>query len=190
MPKRILHFDMECRPLSWISSDYVSKEITAISWGWHDQKEPKVELLTFTKDMTFLEFMSAYDDADIVTGHYIRGFDLPLLNTEIMRRGHGALEPRLSVDTKIDLKKQHGRSNSQENLAAALGVGVPKIHMTEQDWRDANRLSPAGLAKTRTRVMQDVRQHRALYDRLIQLDMLGAPKLWTPESKGGTRYHA
>ena len=30
-PMRVLDFDVEARPLHWISGDYVSKEITAIA---------------------------------------------------------------------------------------------------------------------------------------------------------------
>ena len=36
---RVLDFDVEARPLHWISGDYVSKEITAIAWAWVDKPD-------------------------------------------------------------------------------------------------------------------------------------------------------
>src|SRR3954468_13490203 len=76
-PMRVLDFDCEARPLHWIGGDYVSKEITALAWAWTDDPEHVTcYLLGETDTPTMLEaFRAAYDQADMVTGHYIRGFD-------------------------------------------------------------------------------------------------------------------
>ncbi len=36
---KILDFDMECRPLSYLGSDYTTDEVTAIAAGWAHEKE-------------------------------------------------------------------------------------------------------------------------------------------------------
>jgi hypothetical protein len=38
-PMRVLDFDVECRPLSFLGSDYMTKEITAMAWAWADDPE-------------------------------------------------------------------------------------------------------------------------------------------------------
>jgi len=51
--------------------------------------------------------------------------------------------------------------------------------MSQADWREANRLTPAGIEKTRKRVMGDVVQHMALRRELLKRQWLRAPTLWT-----------
>lgn len=201
---RILDFDVECRPLSWYAGDFNSKEITAIAWAWVDPKRPakprgRVEcrLLNETKQEwdnlprvdlehptgsmqgMLLAFLEAYEAADIVTGHFIRGFDLPLLNGALIELGLTPLPARLSQDTKLDLIRFSGHSKSQENLGAMLGLRHPKVGMTQADWREANRLTPHGLDVVRGRVVGDVRQHIEMRAALLERGMLGPPKLWT-----------
>jgi len=73
-PMRVLDFDVEARPLHWISSDYVSKEITAIAWAWTDTPDDVHCHLLGETDAVFMLtlFRWAYDYADMVTGHFIR----------------------------------------------------------------------------------------------------------------------
>src|SRR5688572_27967622 len=81
-PMRVLDFDCEARPLHWISGDYVSKEITAIAWAWTDDPEHvECRLLGECDPVVMLsDFVADYNKADMVTGHYIRGYDLPMVN--------------------------------------------------------------------------------------------------------------
>jgi hypothetical protein len=184
-PLRILDFDCEARPLSWIGGDYVSKEITAIACAWVDEPDrvhcwclgegwPMRDMLDF--------FLVQYERADIVTGHYIRGFDLPLMNSALSEVGLPPLADKLTHDTKLDLVRRHGMSSSQKNLAAMLGCSHPKVEMTDQDWREANRLTPAGIAKTRARVTGDVRQHIEMREKLLARAMLLPPRMWRSAS--------
>ena len=186
---RVLDFDCEARPLSWIGGDYVSKEVTAIAcsfigdarvycWLLGDPSHrvpPDLQLATILE--AFTQF---YNQADVLTGHYIRAYDLPLLNGAMAEAGLPPLGPKLTIDTKSDLARLHGVSKSQESLAAMLGVQAPKVHMTQGDWRAANRLTIDGLAKTRERVVGDVRQHKQLYAELSARGMLRPPKRWAP----------
>lgn len=186
-PLRVLDFDCECRPLHWIGGDYVSREITAIAWAWveNPQPDPTVVLLgELTLPEMLKWFVAAYDQADLVTGHFIRGFDLPLINSALVEQQMPALGDKMTHDTKTDLLKFSGLSKSQENLGASLGLAHPKISMNQQKWRAANRLEPAGFAYVRERAAGDVLQHIEMRQRLLDLGYLAPPVKW--QSKGDT----
>lgn len=182
---RILDFDVEARPLHWISGDYVSKEITAIAWAWMDRPDD-VRCLLLTpagNGREMLEtFMREFRQADLVTGHFARGYDVPMLAGALSEYQLPPLEDVLVQDTKLDLIRRSGLSGSQENIAAMLGLSHPKVKMDQARWREANRLTPKGLAYTRERVVGDVTQHMEMRQRLLQLGYLGPPKVWKSQS--------
>lgn len=193
---KILDFDIETRPLSFLGSDRTTDEVTAIACAWivnGKARDLTTWLLDLDNDGTeMLEgFRERYEQADLVTGHYIRGFDLPTLNGAYMEYGYGPLPDKLSHDTKNDLRKRRAISASQENLGAMLYDTLPedesdrhwrylarKEKMTTPLWRKANRLTPEGLTETARRVSGDVRQHVELRRRLLELGWLDAPKVW------------
>lgn len=194
---RILDFDVECRPLSWYGGDWVTKEVTAIAWGWVSVKDPARVTgpvacrLLGDVDMTTMlgEFREAYERADVVTGHFIRGFDLPVLNGAALELGLAPLGPKLVQDTKVDLVRFSGLSKSQENLGALLGLRHPKVDMNQATWREANRLTPEGIERTRKRVVGDVRQHVEMRAALLERGMLGPPRSWSAGGASPERYH-
>lgn len=177
---RVLDFDVEARPLHWISGDYVSKEITAIAWAWTDRPGlVTCYLLGETPPEHMLKaFAEAYATADMVTGHYIRGYDLPMVNGALTEYGLPVLGDKLSHDTKIDLVRRQGLSSSQENIGAMLKLEHPKVRMDQAKWRDANRLTPEGRVHVRERVIGDVQQHIEMRQRLLDLGYLGPPVMW------------
>jgi hypothetical protein len=176
---KVLDLDCEARPLSWIAQDYVSKEITAIAAQFVDEKKSYAWILgEVTTEEMLQEFVELYDKADIVTGHYIRGYDLPLINSALAEFGFHPLHSKLAHDTKIDLINSSGISKSQESLGAMLGLAAPKVQMNQHRWRTANRLTEEGIAFTRERVVGDIKQHIELRKRLLEQGMLGPPKLW------------
>ena len=180
-PLRILDFDVEARPLHWISGDYVSKEITAIAWAWI-RPNPVVSCYLLgesTAHDMLAAFVAAYKQADLVTGHYIRGYDLPMVNGALSEYGLPILDDKMVQDTKIDLVRRAGLSGSQENLGAMLGLHHPKIKMDQTKWRNANRLTPEGVALARERVVGDVLQHIEMRQRLLDLGYLCPPTLWS-----------
>jgi len=181
-PMRVLDFDVEARPLHWISGDYVSKEITAVAWAWvHDPEHVVCRLLGDDNPITMLmDFLEDYKQADMVTGHFIRGYDLPMINGALTEYQLPTLPEKLTQDTKIDLVRRQGLSGSQENLGTMLGLLHPKVKMDQAKWRDANRLTPEGVKLTRERVIGDVRQHIEMRQRLLELGYLAPPKLWQP----------
>lgn len=186
---RILDFDSEARPLSWYGGDFVTKELTAIAGQFIGEKRIYCWALGEVDEIEMLQsFRELYDAADMVTGHFIRGYDLPVINGAMLEYGLPPLGQKLSHDTKLDLLKFSGLSKSQENLGAMLGLEHPKVQMDQAKWREANRLTKKGIALTKKRVKGDVVQHIELRTTLIQRGMLGSPKVWTPKSSHSPNY--
>ncbi len=179
-PLKILDFDVEARPLHWIAGDYVSKEITAIAWAWvHAADQVECRLLGDTSPQQMLQdFVAAYNQADLVTGHFIRGYDLPMINGALTEYALPILQNKMTQDTKLDFIKRAGLSNSQENIGVMLQLEHPKVQMDQSRWRDANRLTAKGRAVVRQRVCGDVNQHIELRQRLLELGYLAPPRLW------------
>ena len=183
---RILDIDIENRPLSYLGKDFTTADITAIASSFVGSSEITVWLLGIdggnwsigeTQAM-LLGFRDLYDHADIVTGHFIRKHDLQYLNWAMIEAGLDQLDPKQTQDTYLDCPPGHYASKGQENLAQMLGVKANKVHMTQQDWREANRLMPKGIEKVRTRVVGDVRQHKELRVKMLERGLLGRTKVW------------
>jgi hypothetical protein len=125
-------------------------------------------------------FSAAYAEADLVTGHYIRRHDLPIIQAALVELELPLLGAKLSSDTRLDLVKFSDIAKSQEALGAMLGLEAPKVGMTQSDWREANRLTRRGIDKTRERVIGDVVQHAELREALLGRGLLRAPRHWRP----------
>lgn len=191
--QEFLYLDIECRPLSWYGGEWVTKDVTVVSVSWGDH--PLVTTWSYGsayEQETMLattQYLLSTPDI-IVVGHFIRGFDLPVLNGALMEAGLPPLPQMMTVDTKLDLIKRSGQSNSQENLAAELGIEATKIHMTAADWRSANRLQPIGVAKAIARCESDVIQNKEMHRELVRRGLLKPPSVWVPFGEGKTKYHA
>lgn len=193
--QRILDFDVECRPIAWYGGDWVTKQPTAIAWKFIGEPplEPTVAVIgesfdtrqVLAEERLMLEhFRWAYDQADVVTGHFIRGFDLPLLNGALMRLGAPLLGPKDTQDTKLDLARGSGLSKSQENLGAMFELEHPKIPMNTHAWLLGNMLLPEGIEATKRRVTGDVRQHEELRATMLERGLLGPVRPWSSGSSG------
>ena len=125
-------------------------------------------------------FRQLWDEADVVTGHYIRKFDIPILQGSLFEFGFPLLDQKLVVDTKVDLVDIAGMSLSQENLASLKELEESKFHMHDNWWRKVARLQPEGLKLAKERVVKDVIQHQNLRVALAESGALNPPSLWTP----------
>lgn len=183
-PMRVLDFDIENRPLSYLGSDFTTAEVTAIAWAWADDPTNVTVYLLGEHDLPYIlkSFVDAYNRADVVTGHYITGHDLPMLNGALMECQMPTLADKLVEDTKTGLVRSKGLSLSQESLGAMFRLDHAKVLMNQSKWRAANRLTPEGLAEVRQRVTGDVQQHMELRQELRKHGYLGPPSLW----KSGT----
>jgi hypothetical protein len=124
--------------------------------------------------------MKVFDEADIVTGHYLRKHDLPLLVDHCARLGLPLPGDTLVSDTKVDLVSVRGLGASQENLSLTFALSAAKHHMAGAEWRIANSLNAEGREGTRKRVVTDVAQHKQLRLELINRGLLGPPQMWRP----------
>ena len=180
-PQRILDFDIENRPLNYAGEDFTFSEITAIAWQFIGERPYYVLCLGEVPHRTMLlGFVAAYVQADLITGHNIIKHDLRILNGALLEEGLSPLPPKLVCDTYADLKKKGGVSGSQESLANMLKVKTSKVGMSQADWREANRLTPEGIAKTKRRCVGDVKQHIQLRKELLRRDWLRPPRVWSP----------
>jgi hypothetical protein len=177
---RVLDFDIENRPLSYLGSDFTTAEVTAMAWAWADQPDDVTVYLLGEHDLSdiLLQFVDTYRQADLVTGHYIRGHDLPMVNGALMECRMPPLPDTWVQDTKLDLMRSKGLSLSQESLGAMFRLEQQKVTMNQSKWRAANRLTPEGLREVRQRVTGDVRQHLALRRELLAGGYLGPARLW------------
>jgi hypothetical protein len=178
---RILDFDIENRPLNYIAQGYTGDEPTVIACAWVDQ--PKDVYCFSLSDLMrpkhmLNAFLYFYNKADMVTGHFIRAHDLPIINGALLENGMPPLQDKLTQDTKLDLIGFRGLSKSQKNLAAMLGVGMEKKDMDQSEWRSANRLLPEGINLARERCVSDVKQHMELRTKLLAAGMLKPPRMW------------
>lgn len=175
--RKILDFDIENRPLAYWWGDATTGEITAIAWSFNNPGDVAVRALGEVSTREILEdFLEAWNEADVVTGHYIRKHDIPTINAMLFEQGMLPLERKQIHDTKLDFKAGFKHlSASQESLAAMLGIEAPKIQMDQKKWREANRLTPEGIALTKERVIGDVIQHMELRNALIELGWLDPP---------------
>lgn len=182
---KILDFDIETRLVGFYEAGRFKPkgaEPTAIAWSWVGSRKVEAMLQPdFLVEEMLEAFREVYDAADVVTGHYIRKFDLPLLNGAMFEHGLPLLDPRKLVqDTKVDLKPFDGLSKSQENLSIMLDLADKKYGMADAQWRKATRLTDEGVAETRKRVTNDVKQHKKLREALHAARVLNPPTMWNP----------
>jgi hypothetical protein len=176
----VLDFDLENRPLSYLGSDFTTAEVTAIAWAWADDPKRVTVRLLGEQDLPSIlrEFVDVFAKADMVTGHFITGHDLPMINGALMECRMPPLPDVMVCDTKTHLIRSKGLSLSQESLGAMFRLDAQKVSMNQIKWRAANRLTAAGLAEVRKRVVGDVRQHIQLRKELLAAGYLAGPKKW------------
>lgn len=174
----ILDFDCEARATGYGDPNWVPQEVTAIAWSWIGDEKIVVCLRCNGARRMFERFQAAYARADVVTGHNLRRFDLPLLNAECLRLGLPSLGPKMVQDTLRDLVRTKGMKRDQSNLAKHFRLPVDKLALDWQDWQDA--YADKGWAMVRERVVSDVAQNKLLREALLERDWLKEARLWTP----------
>lgn len=189
---RILDFDIENRPESYWAPDMPTARITAIASAWvGDHDSMRVDAITagggyVEYDAMLSNFVARYNAADMVTGHYITRHDLPIINGALYDRNLPLLGPKMYCDTKTHMMKKADVPATQEWLLELLDpqcpIGIPlvKYHMSQRTWRDANFLSPSGVAQTKIRVSTDVHAHEHMRQAMLDRGMLRSPAIWNP----------
>ncbi len=179
---RVLDFDIENRPLSYWQPDRPTAEVTAIAMAWVGDPDSLQVVLLGRESLVdmLLCFRSWYNQADVVTGHYIRMHDLPILNGALIEMGLPILGSKMSSDTKLDMVRKADIPATQEFLLETLGIETSKYHMTQAKWREANRLTERGMAEAEKRVSSDVIGHMAMREEMLRRGLLRGPRLWSP----------
>jgi hypothetical protein len=182
--RQVVDFDLETRPLAVWYDGKCTWEPTAVAWAWDDGPISTLALPEVDSETLLRTFAAVLDEliasGSVLTGHNIDQFDLPVLSAAMAENNLPNLRPMLTQDTLRGLPKMKDLSRSQENLGVMFGLKAPKVHMSNADWREANRLTLEGVAKAKKRVAGDVRQHRELRRVLRARGLLKPPKLWKP----------
>lgn len=116
------------------------------------------------KDIHFI-----ISDADVIIGHYSKGFDLPFLNTRFILNGLPPITHKPHVDTYFDMAKRKlsFRSRKLKNLAYALKLPEKKNPMDfPRDWNAVIVKKPGAMRKMVTYNKQDVIVLELVYEKL------------------------
>lgn len=189
----VIDFDFESKPL-WFWYDKPTAVITSVSYMYvHNGKPNHDTLATQVADLSSRDSYVAFIEgiagvlqgADLLTGHNIDRFDLPLLQAQLMRHGRRGLPAMMTQDT-MRLPKRRDMSISQESLInyaalkATCPIGMPiyKHHLSIPEWEDAAMgWSDEVLTE---RPLSDVHGHVHLREVLLDKGYLAAPKVWRP----------
>lgn len=184
---RVLDFDIETRLVGFhkgFRGKPDDSEPISIAVSWYGEKDVHSILLGDSEGIpAMIEwFREFFDQATMVTGHYIRKFDLPILQAACGEWNLPPLGPKLTHDTKLDLIDFEGISKSQENLGVMLRLAEGKYHMNDASWRRAARLTSGGQKRARKRAEKDVIQHKKLRVALQRRHLLRPPRVWDPRA--------
>lgn len=192
-PLLVRDFDFESKPL-WFWYDKPTAVLTSISFmdsmgGQPDHDSLTTEVAPLATREQYVDWLrhiyEVLTTADVLTGHNIDRFDLPLFQAQLLRQGLPALPQLLTQDT-MRLVKKRDASASQESLInyvalkATCPIGMPiyKHHLSIPEWEDAAMgWSDEVLIE---RPMSDVHGHVHLREVLIEKGYLSPPRTWSP----------
>lgn len=164
---RILDFDLETLAAGYADPAWVPDKITCISASWVGEDEVHTwitgqqawwsrEGRARTVLRPFYEFLS---QADVVTGHNLKRFDLRVFNAEAMRCGVEPVRKILVEDTMAILRAK-GFKKGLDNIAVELGIPERKKSMSWAEW-DLAYEDPSW-AEVIERCESDVRIHKQI----------------------------
>lgn len=180
-----LDFDVETVAAGYADPAWVPSHVTAWAYSWTHQKKihsavlPVAQLFDREAKAEFIRpLLDALRAADVVTGHNIRRFDLPILLTESMRLpGLERLGPTLSQDT-IKVGRTKGFKKGLDNLAELLETMTAKKALNWEQWDRA--YGEGDLKTVRQRVRGDVKMHKEVRLQMRERGWLEAPRIWRP----------
>ena len=153
------------------------QKVTAIAWSWCDADDVEVRIRPGGLGRMLDDFLVAWHEATMVTGHNLIRFDLPVLNAEMLRCGYPSLGPKLVQDT-IRIVRTKGLKKGQDNLSTLLDNPIQKMPLNWQEWQDA--YDEPGWPKVIERVTSDVRGHKILRAELLRRGWLRPARVWSP----------
>jgi DNA polymerase elongation subunit (family B) len=195
--KRVLDFDLETIAAGFADPDWVPQKITCAAWSWvgEDKVQSKVcgPLGLFGKPELRAEMLkpllAAIEEADLVIGHNIERFDLPLVNAECMRLDLPPIK-KIAVWDTMRLLRSKGFKKGQDNLGVLFKTENQKLPLNWQEWQDGydevgdnldDLLGPNNdhlWYTIRQRAEIDVLQHKQIYSILKQRGYLKDWRYW------------
>lgn len=184
-PARILDFDVETVAAGFDDPNWVPQKITCVAWSWIGSEDIEVRISTseglFSRPerrrKMLAPLLEAIAEADMVTGHNLLRFDLPIVSAECMRLGLPTLGEVLVQDT-MRLVRTKGFKKGQDNLSALVEVPEPKLTLSWQEWQLA--YEEKGWETVKERCRSDVRAHKMMRERLLERGWLKPPRMWSP----------
>lgn len=185
-PLWVLDFDCETIAAGFADPDWVPQKVTCIAWSWIGSDEVRVKTCGGSRGLyedpnlrrgLLADFLVDYHRADMVTGHNLLRFDLPVLNADIMRLGLPPLGPKLVQDT-MRIPRSKGFKKGQDNLAGLVETYERKLALGWQQWEDAYRAP--GWPVVMDRARSDVIMHKELRAAMLERGWLKAPRTWHP----------
>ena len=185
LPERILDFDIETVAAGFDDPQFVPQKITCVAWSWIG--EDAVESRIATSEGLFSRpkrrakmlkpLLEAISEAEMLTGHNLLRFDLPVLASECMRLGLPVVRPILVQDT-MRIARAKGFKRGQDNLAELFDVPIKKLALSWQGWQHA--YEEPNWQTVKDRAESDVMAHKILRERLLERRLLKPPVRWRP----------
>lgn len=181
--EKILDFDIETVAAGFADPDWVPQKITCVAWSWIGSDEVESRICGPTgifgdpnkRTEMLIPLLDAINEANMLTGHNIGRFDLPILNAEAMRLGLKPIREVLIEDT-MRLARSKGFKKGQDNLGRLLKTDGEKLALDWQAWQDA--YDEDGWGTIRERCESDVLQHKQVREALKVHDYLKPPRYW------------
>lgn len=182
--RRLLDFDIETVAAGYADPAWVPHTVTAFAYCWYGTDDVHVQALSPASFYNVAErqrFLSpllvVLEAADVLCGHNIVRYDLPVLQAEVMRLGLPSLLPRMCEDT-IRMPRSKGFKKGQDNLGVLLDVPLSKLPLNHQQWQEA--YGESDLATVKDRVGGDVRQHMLIREQMRQRGWIKPARMWSP----------
>lgn len=180
---RILDFDIETIAAGFADPDWVPQKITCVAWSWVGSDEVESRVCgpggifgkPHLRARMLKPLLKAINQSDMLTGHNISRFDLPILNAECMRLGLEPIRFAVVQDT-IKLVRSKGFKKGQDVLGRLHGVSSEKLALDWQAWQDA--YDESGWPTVRERCESDVLMHKELREQMLEKGHLKSPRVW------------
>jgi hypothetical protein len=176
----VLDFDIETIAAGFADPQWVPQKVTCIAWSWIGEEKVHVRTARDPHEgrrAMIAAFLPEYEKADMVTGHNLLRFDLPVLNSDCLRLGFPSLGPKLVQDT-MKMVKSKGFKRGQDNIGHLLKLPVQKLPLSWQQWQDA--YDDPTWDTIIERATSDVIGHKLMREAMLERDWLKPPVKWTP----------
>jgi len=182
--RRTLDFDLETVAAGFADPEWVPQRVVCWAYSWvgddHVYSDALPVACFYDKDARrrfLLPLLAVIESADVLTGHNIARFDLPVLLAETRNLLLPPLEPMLVQDT-IRLGRTKGFKKGQDNLGTTLHVKEPKMPLHWAAWENA--YGEPDMKTVRERCVSDVRMHKTIREQMRARGWLQAPRMWKP----------